>query len=1013
MQKFDYNKVKDPKYFSDNRMCAHSDHVYYASKEDAQLGENIFRYSLNGIWKFSYAKNYNASIKGFEAEDYCAKSWENIRVPSNIQMEGYDVPQYANTQYPWDGREQIDPGEIPEYFNPVASYVKYFTVPEHMCNKSLYISFQGVESGMALWLNGSFVGYAEDSFTPSEFDLTPYLKEGENKLAVQVFKWTAGSWCEDQDFYRFSGIFRDVYLYTVPNVHIYDLCIRTLLDDNYKDAQLVISTVATKKGKIKFTLSDNGEVVTEVNDALSQEGSYTISVSAPRLWSAEEPYLYDLCIEVMNQEGNVCEVIYQKVGFRRFEMINAIMHLNGKRIVFNGVNRHEFSSKNGRCVTDEELIKDIFIMKRNNINALRTSHYPNVSRVYELCDKYGLYMIDEVNLESHGIWDDIVRGRSDIKDALPGNKPEWLALILDRAKSMYERDKNHPSILIWSCGNESFGGKDIYEMSQYFRSVDNTRLVHYEGIAHDRRYNNTTDMESQMYTSVEKIKEYLSKDRSRPFICCEYAHAMGNSLGAMHKYTDLTEEDPLYQGGFIWDYIDQTVTKRDRYGKEFQAYGGDFLERPCDYNFSANGIVYGGERDESPKMQEVKFNYQNICVKVKIDKVIIKNKNLFINTSAFDCIVTVEKDGVEIERVPMQTDVEPLAEKTYALPTAISKEVGEYAVTVSFLLKEETDWAKKGYEIAFGQGVYKVEAKKENKYLPIEVIHGRLNIGVRGECFEVMFSHLNGGLVSYRYAGKEMLTAIPKPNFWRAPTDNDMGNQMPNRYAQWKTASMYLTHKFPQPDGQLAKAWDNPIVEKKEHCVVLTYSYLMPTLPESTCSLAYTVYGDGTVEMKLSYDPIKELADMPEFGVIFQMDADYENVQWYGLGEADTYADRYKGAKLGLYNSKVADNMAKYIIPQECGNKMGVRYAKVTDNRGRGLIFTGDEMNFSALPYTPHELENAMHPFDLPQVHHTVVRVAKEQMGVAGDDSWGARTHEEYLIDINEKLEFNFSFKGI
>ena len=1014
MKTFDYSLVKDPQYFKDGRMDAHSDHTYYRDGEEVQEKETSFRYDLNGIWKFHYARNYGSVIPGFEKTEYCCKDWDDIRVPAHIQMEGYDVPQYANVQYPWEGHEDIHPGEIPEHFNPVASYVKYFEVPEEMQGKRLFISFQGAESGIALWLNGHFVGYSEDSFTPSEFELTEYVKEGENKLAAQVFKWTASSWCEDQDFFRFSGIYRDVYLYTVPEAHVYDLQIRAIPDETLSAAALEIRTNTWGKGEVKITLSKDGETVIEDKKALDGEEIYAWKVENPVLWSAEDPQLYDLTMEIYNESGELQEVIPQKVGFRRFEMKDGIMTLNGKRIVFKGVNRHEFSSVSGRHVSEEELRKDLKIMKQNNINAIRTCHYPDASLIYELCDEYGIYMIDETNLESHGSWD-IAEFTKDYTYVVPHDKPEWLDMMLDRANSMYQRDKNHAAILIWSCGNESFGGKDIFEMSQFFHKADPTRLVHYEGVCHDRRYNDTSDMESQMYPSVEAIKEFLAKDDSKPFVCCEYTHAMGNSCGAMHKYTDLTDTEPKYQGGFIWDYIDQSIYKKDRYGKEFQAYGGDFGERPTDYNFSGNGIAYGGNRDASPKMQEVKFNYQNITAEVSADSVKVINKNLFVNTDIFDCKVTVAKDGKVIRKASLATAVAPLSEEVYALPLAKEEKPGEYAVTVSFHLKEDKVWAKAGHEVAFGQYVYKVEVPKKACSEGVEVIRSTHNIGVRGAHFEVLFSVLNGGLTSYKYAGKEMIEAIPKPNFWRAPTDNDCGNLMGMRYGQWKIASMYLSHKdFRQgPYG----SGNVPEVEVNEKTVKVTYTYLMPTTPTSECKLSYEVFGDGRVKTTLIYEPVKELGDMPEFGVIFKFNADYDRVEWYGLGKTETYSDRKKGAKLGIYANKVADNMARYMVPQECGAKEEVRWAKVTDRKGRGMLFEMDENNgpmmFSALPYTPHEMENAMHPYELPEVHYTVVRAAKGQMGIGGDDSWGARTHEEYLLKTDKKMEFSFVFKGL
>lgn len=1071
---FVYDKVKDPTYFEENRIAAHSDHKWYDSEQAYLDGENQLKRSLGGLWKFAYAPNYASSMKGFEALDVDCKNWADIRVPAHIQMEGYDKPHYTNLVYPWDGFEEVKPGEIPEQFNPVANYVKYFQVPAKMEGKEIFVSFQGVESGFALWVNGQFVGYSEDSFTPSEFCLTPYLKDGENKMALTVFKWTSSSWCEDQDFFRFSGIFRDVYLYAEPKVHVRDLKVLALVEDNMEEGELKLSFKANAPGKISVKLFESGvaqslgtatmdgELVGELSATLKEECEFTLPVSDLKLWSAEYPNLYQMLIYVYDEDGQLQEVIPQKVGFRRFEIKDSIMLLNGKRIVFKGVNRHEFSSKSGRVVSREELVQDLLTMKQHNINAIRTCHYPDASDIYELCDELGLYMIGETNLESHGNWTPIFWGGTTLEEIVPGDNPDWEAMMLDRVNSMYQRDKNHPAILLWSCGNESYGGLNILKMANLFRQLDSTRAVHYEGIFNDRRYNDSSDVESQMYTSVEGIKAFLAEHREKPFVCCEYTHAMGNSCGGMHKYTDLTDTEPLYQGGFIWDYIDQSIYKKDRYGKEFLAYGGDFDDRPSDYNFSGNGIVYGGSRLPSPKMQEVKYNYQNIGIEVQEDRVWIANKNLFTDLQIYRCQAILSQFGKELKRVDFRVDLDPLTEGDYPLPLELPKKDGEYTLTISFTLKKDTAWAKAGHEVAFGQGVLRVKEGKVYRVLkdsekaairagahllarmqgeeeglavncagalcvrnrelvesvghpleyvaepmavsePYTLVRGVYNTGVKGANFSAIFN--GSGLVSYVYGGKEMLKTIPKPNFWRAPIDNDCGNDMMASYAQWKLASLYVTSKGVENAGP-------SVVEKADH-VELTCKMMLPTKPVAYVDILYKVYGDGTIQTTLSYDPIKELGDMPEFGWLLKMDADYDHVQWYGMGPEENHVDRDKGARLGVYNNLVGDNMSQYMVPQECGNKTGVRYAKVTDRLGRGMLFAGDAMHFSALPYTPHEMENAMHSFELPQIHYTVVRLALSQMGVGGDNSWGARTHDEYLIDVSGKVEFTFWMKGI
>ena len=614
-------------------------------------------------------------------------------------------------------------------------------------------------------------------------------------------------------------------------------------------------------------------------------------------------------------------------------------------------------------------------------------------------------------METHGTWETIERGKRDIDYALPGNRMEWAPMMLDRVNSMFQRDKNHACILIWSCGNESFGGDVIYEMSRLFHRLDDTRLVHYEGIFHDRRHNDTSDMESQMYTPVVGIRKYLAEHRERPFIMCEYTHAMGNSCGAMSDYTEYAYEEPLYQGGFVWDYIDQSIRTKDRYGNETFAYGGDFGDRPCDYNFCGNGIVYG-DGEESPKMQAVKYNYQNIIAEVADTKAVIANRSMFTNTGAFDCVAILARNGEIIASAPLETDVPPMESREYALPFARQTRGGEYAVTLSFRLKADTPWAQRGYEVAFAQGVYAVqEAPKHERYAPLRVVRGDFNTGVHGEHFSVLFGDLKGGLTSYRWGGREMLKSIPRPNFWRAPVDNDCGSNMPQRYAQWKIASMYAaTNATPE----LARLNAHPVAtENADGSVSIRYIYGLCTQPDGQAALTYTVHPCGQVDVTLDYNPVEGLGDMPEFGMLLKMDADYDQIRYYGYGPNENYVDRREGARLGIFKTTAKENVSRYLVPQECGNRTGVRWAEVTDHRGRGLRFTSGAMEFSALPYTPHELENAMHDYELPPIHYTVIRANLQQMGVGGDDSWGARTHDEHLIDVKKPLSFTFSFKGI
>ena len=835
MTRFDYLSVSDPTFFRDNVLPAHYDGEYFACGEEAAITDHLtgeflrkehvndstwFRENLNGTWKISVAQNYDSLVKGFEASDFDCHSWQDIHVPAHIQMEGYGVPHYVNVSYPWEGHEEIHQGQIPTFNNPVAAYVKYFYLPERFLGERLYISFKGVESSMALFLNGHYVGYAEDSFTPSDFELTKFLTEGENKLAVLVTKWSSGSWLEDQDFFRFSGIFRDVFLYIKPEIHAEDVKIKTILADNFASAKLTVDLEATASGKasfelIHYTWEDRTPLPFEV-DALPTAGvlpkktktvlnksmslkkganSFAFDIKKPELWSAELPVLYGLRITLADKDDIVSEIIPLQVGFRRFELKDGLMKLNGQRIVFNGVNRHEFSSLRGRAITFAETRHDLLNIKRHNINAIRTCHYPDNSFVYALADNLGLYIIDETNMETHGTWSYGKMSKEEYKNVVPGDNPNWTAAVLDRVNNIYSRDKNHASILIWSCGNESHGGPNIKKMSDLFHKLDDTRLVHYEGVCHDRTYNDTSDMESQMYAKVWDIEKFLKDNPDKPFICCEYSHAMGNSCGGMFKYTDLTEREPRYQGGFIWDYIDQSITCRDEYGTTFEAYGGDFGERPSDYNFSGDGIAYGGpKRESSPKMAEVKYDYQNVKCrfnvvrdkktgKLKNKSFFINNKNLFLPVSFYNCMMILSINGEENLKVNISADAAPLTEAECPLPAAICEAIEstnlECTILVKFRFNQDSLSFDHIHEVSYGECIIPAitneglisSERDEKPTRPYRITHGRIS-GVCGDDFEILFDAY--GLMSYKKCGKELLIDRPKPCFWRAPTDNDM-----------------------------------------------------------------------------------------------------------------------------------------------------------------------------------------------------------------------------------------------
>ncbi len=1022
--------------FAENRLKVQSDHKIYRTEDEYIRDDSSFYFYLNGIWKFAYANNPSMLVEGFEKTDFNCKNWDDIRVPAHIQLEGYDKPQYANVEYPWEGIVDVKLGDAPVEYNPIGSYVKYFKLPESFLKKQVRVCFEGVEQAFELWLNGEYVGYSEDSFTPAEFELTPFLKDGENKLAVRVYKFSTAAWLEDQDFFRFSGIFRDVYIYAIPDLHLEDLKVISDVELCNNLGKLDIKAYIQGSGNCEISLKkytydfydmtlierhpDNlEEIFTESIEVTEGYIDFKREIKEVELWSAEKPNLYLITIKLI-KNNNLVEFIPQLVGFRKFEIEDKLMKINGQKITFFGINRHEFNHNNGRVLTNEEIRKDIIIMKKNNINALRTSHYPNRSYTYKLCDIFGLYVIDECNLETHGTWVDLSENERDEKKlskVLPNDNTRVLGSLLDRLNSMYERDKNHPSILIWSLGNESYGGKNIYEMSKFIREKDSTRLVHYEGISWDNRYPDSSDIYSKMYARPDDLSEFLENNIDKPFILCEYAHAMGTSLGGLHKYIELFEKYESFQGGFIWDFADQALVDKDPFGNDYFAYGGDFLDRPNSGHFSGNGIVFA-DRSKTPKLDIVKYNYQSFGIEVFKDKFNITNKNIFTNVNEYKVVEKVYKNGNLIAFRNFEIALEPLSEGTFDLPIPCPKDEGEITIIISLESKKDSLWNKRGSELAYGQGVFGEfnliekdrEINRENLKDDFVLIDNTRNVGVIGLEFSVHFNKFAGGLDSYKYGGCEMIKEIVLPNFWRAPVDNDLGNQMPQRYGNWKLASKYITKDY------FAQCSEYGFISaiKYDGYVEIIFRYLLPSTPKASCEVLWRIFPDGVVECNLIYDVKEGLRDMPEFGMMFTMPKDYNVINWYGYGFENTYKDAVEFAKLGIYESTITDNLVKYLRPQESGARLGIRYAKILNANGRGIMFYGDNFGVSALPYTPHEIENARHHFELPPVYKTVVRIFSEQMGIGGDDSWGAEVHDEFLLDVSEKRkEFKFRFVGI
>lgn len=968
--------LKNPEVFQVNRLNAVSSHHYYATKEEMDNKNSSYIHNLNGTWKFHYANGLNQLIPDFMKEEYDCSNWDDIQVPGHIQLQGYGTPMYVNQIYPWSGSEEILPGEIPER-NPIASYVTYFDATILKEHTDTHLVFHGVESAIALWVNGQFIGYSQDSFTPSAFDITDFIKEGRNKIAVNVYRFTSGSWLEDQDFWRFSGIFRDVELVSIPHIHINDLKITTDCS-NKENPFIKVETDIISDSEYSLHYSFKNAEGNTLNEATLHDSSFAFVVNDPKYWSSEYPYLYHLEIEVFDSNKDLVEIVRENVGIREFKLKDGIMYLNDQRIVFHGVDRHEFCAESGRVVSYDLTKQDLLNMKENNINAIRTSHYPNQTFLYDLCDELGLYVIDEVNMETHGTWSEMYDSEHIVLD----DKPEWLNDILDRAKSMYERDKNHPSILIWSCGNESHGGKDIYEMSEYLRKQDPTRLVHYEGISHDQRYPDTSDMVSEMYTPAKDIEEYLKQHTEKPFILCEYAHAMGNSNGALYKYTDLEKKYPHYQGGFIWDYVDQALLHD---GKLY--YGGDFRERPSDYDFCGNGIVFSDRRN-TPKMQEVKYCYQYVDISIDETNITFKNNYLFTNLNAFKTIVVLKKNGDVCDTKEVTITCDPGETFTINQPFASSDDA-EYTIVV-YLYQDH-------HEVAHQQHIFPYVRKEQHVSKQVTITEDYLNVGVHAEGFNVIFSKQKG-LVSYKVHSKEFIRTPLRPNFFRAATNNDVENKYGYRYGEWLVNSLYPKCIYQS-------------TEKKEDVCIIHYTYELPSLKDISLEMNYEVYGDGEIGVDMKLPAINEHIEMPVFGLLLDTYSEFENVNYYGFGPEENYIDRLTGALLSNYQYHVTNNLTPYLYPQECGNRCETRTFTINDAKHQLNVSSTTPFEFSALHYSCMELETAKHQWELAEPYHTVLCINEKQMGIAGDNTWGATTHEEFLLDKNEH-HLRISLKG-
>jgi beta-galactosidase len=969
--------------------------------------------SLNGEWSFNWSENPAQRSTEFFRTSFDVSEWDLIPVPANWQLHGYGYPIYTNVRYSWG---EPDPPRVPHDFNPVGSYRRTFTVPEAWDGRQIYLRFGGVSSAFYLWINGHEVGYSQGSRTPAEFNVTEYLVPGENMVALEVYRYSDGSYLECQDFWRISGIFRDVSLYSWEDLHIRDFQVHTELDADYRDADLGVDVWVRNLGDSKrpFTIDAQlfdaeGRPVIEgltTSAAVDANGELKVRldrhVSNPPKWSAEDPNLYGLVVTLRDTEGSVIQSVSSNVGFREVEITGGQLLVNGVAVLIKGTNRHEHDPDTAHVMSTEGMIQDILIMKRHNINAVRTSHYPDVPEWYDLTDRYGLYVIDEANIESHGIGYD--------PDKTLGNKPEWGKAHLDRTISMVERDKNHPSIIIWSLGNEAGDGVNFDATSSWVRERDASRPVHYERA----ELGPNTDIYCPMYERIPEIVEYAETYDDRPLIMCEYSHAMGNSNGNLKEYWDVIYSHERLQGGFIWDWVDQGLRQPvpGRPDEFYFAFGGDF-EPPGVYhddNFLMNGLV-SADRVPHPGLLELKKVHQFITatpVDLARGEIEITNGYGFINLGSFEGFWELKGDGQVLAngRLP-SLDVAPSESLTVTLPLpTVTPQPGvEYWLNLSFRLAEDASWAKKGHEVAWEQFELDlaVEAPERDaaNMPPLALDQGDDEITVSGDDFTVRFDVATGTISSWLAGGTEFVAAGPRPNFWRAPTDNDRGNEMPERCAPWKDASR---------NWNLSSSAVHQIGPAR---VEVRFEGTYPDVV-STNEVVYTVLGNGEIVVGHTFTPGDgELPELPRFGMQLVIPGGFETVTWYGRGPHESYWDRKAGARVGVWSGSVEEQFVDYSEPQENGNKTDVRWVSLTNDDGAGLLVSGAPLiAFSAHHYTTDDLENAKHSYEMEYREDITFNIDMQQTGVGGDDSWGARTHDEYTL-WPKPLEYSYRLRPI
>ena len=1017
---FAANDWENPEVFAEGRLTPRATLYPYPS-ESMALGRDFksspYFISLNGEWDFKYSACPDKRPVQFHTVGYDTSSWDKITVPSNWEMQGYGTPIYTNAEYPFPK----NPPYIAHDDNPVGSYKRSFDIPDKWKERCVYLHFDGSTAGMYVWVNGRKAGYVQSTKNPAEFDITDFVKPGKNEIACEVYRWTDGSYLEDQDFWRLSGIDRYVYLYSTAQTRIGDMFANADLDSSYRNGVLTVSTTlennstAETKQNISLALYDatGRQVIAQKKSVILAPGKSTDVIFNKKIpevnkWSCESPYLYTLVATISESNGEVVESTSTRVGFRKVEIKDSQLMINGKPLEVHGVNLHEHHQTAGHVVDRETMMADIRTMKQHNVNAVRMSHYPQSPLWYDLCDEYGLYLVDEANIEIHGMgaeW----QGWYD-KSKHPAHLPQWKSAILDRQYTLVERDKNHPSVIIWSMGNECGNGANFYAAYDWIKNRDTSRPVQFEQAGE----NANTDIVCPMYPWVGDMKKYADRtDVTRPYIMCEYAHAMGNSSGNFQEYFDIIRNSKHMQGGFIWDWVDQGLLTKDENGDEYWAYGGDFgaYNYHHDENFCINGMVQP-DRTPHPGLMEVKKIYQDILFSSKnpqAGEVTVENNFHYRNFDNYRLHWELLKNGeISASGNIDKVNIPAGQSKTIKLPVPQTdfNDGNEYHLSVYALTTTADSIIPSGHEIAREQFAIAEKSAFAPAYASAASV--KLNESDNAYVFELsgdikmVIDKHNGNLTEYSIGGAPLLSWAPQPSFWRAPTDNDWGNGAHKRLNAWRYAGenrKLKSVKHTEDDGL--------------HKITAQY-----TLPEvnAAYTLTYTVYPDGKLGMTAAVDG-RNLPELMRFGTQFALDKSLENFSWYGRGPWENYSDRNTASFMGIWNGKVADQFYPYIRPQETGNKTDVRWATLTDHQGRGIKVSGKQpLNVSALDVTPEDLDpgmkkRQMHNSDVRHSRHNVfLNVDLAQRGVAGDDSWGRPPHTPYqLNDDSYSYEFIIS----